>query len=148
MHGQLLLLIPWCCVHRFKFIRLQSQNPTITAQKHWVSLNSNSLLPCTGFAAGNTGFKRMSLQIVLLLRISICSPLVLRAFAAHNMETGSTAEDDLEVKYRALVVWLLLRISNHHRVASIQFFKIHLCKSESRKSSDVPAILLRAPWTT
>lgn len=43
-------------------------------------------------------------QLMLLMRVSISSPLVLKAFAAYNMETGSNMKDDLENQYRSIVV--------------------------------------------
>ena len=48
--------------------------------------------------------KPLFLQMLILLRVSICSPLLAKAFAAECLEDPSKQEEDLEGTYQYIVV--------------------------------------------
>lgn len=46
----------------------------------------------------------MHMQTMILLRVSICSPVVSRSFAAFRLEEPNMPEDDSESTWRSIVV--------------------------------------------
>ena len=53
------------------------------------------------------------MQTMILLRVSICSPLVARNFAAYRLEDPQNApEDNLESTWRSIVVHPFCKLHN------------------------------------
>lgn len=75
---------------------------------------------------------------MILLRVSICNPLVAKNFAAYRMEEPNVPGDDPETTWRSIVV----RTEPQNRVISLLFVLALL----QRKWSSAPRALRSTGW--